>query len=124
MRDTDPSVDVKFGQLKLQGSVGRNRACLRIDLIVRYLQIGCSKIFRAKYCCRQDGDPAAETCCPRTHQGTPFTPLLVVSQSYLYVQSVLLVGGFAASNWLFHELQTHLAGTGLRLYRPDGHLYV
>ena len=99
-------------------------APVKIDLIVRYPQIGCSKILRAKYCCRQDGDPAAGTCCPCTHQGKPCTTFLVVSQSDFNVQSVLLVGGFAASNWLFHELQTHLAGTGLRLYRPDGHLYV
>ena len=40
------------------------------------------------------------------------------------LKSVLLVGGFAASPWLFSNLQRRLQGKGLRFYRPDGHLYV
>jgi tRNA A37 threonylcarbamoyltransferase TsaD len=37
-------------------------------------------------------------------------------------KSVLLVGGFAASNWLFSNLQTHLGSEGFQFCRPDGHL--
>jgi hypothetical protein len=36
----------------------------------------------------------------------------------------MLVGGFAASDWLFSSLQSHLEGIGLRFCRPDGHLCV
>jgi len=32
------------------------------------------------------------------------------------------VGGFAASSWLFTELQGYSREQGLQLYRPDGHL--
>jgi hypothetical protein len=39
-------------------------------------------------------------------------------------QAVLIVGGFAASYWVFSKLQTHLQGQGVRFVRPDGHLYV
>jgi hypothetical protein len=37
---------------------------------------------------------------------------------------VLLVGGFAASDWLFSNLQAHLQIIDLCLSRPDGHLCV
>jgi hypothetical protein len=37
---------------------------------------------------------------------------------------VLLVGGFAASDWLFSNLQAHLQIIDLHLSRPDGHLCV
>lgn len=36
----------------------------------------------------------------------------------------MLVGGFAASDWLFSNLQTRLAPRGLSVCRPDGHVYV
>jgi hypothetical protein len=32
------------------------------------------------------------------------------------------VGGFAANNWLFSELEEYSRSQGLQLYRPDGHL--
>ena len=34
----------------------------------------------------------------------------------------MLVGGFAANDWLFSELQSRLNVNGLRVYRPDGYL--
>ena len=39
-------------------------------------------------------------------------------------KAVMLVGGFAASDWLFSNLQSHLERHDLRFSRPDGHLYV
>jgi hypothetical protein len=41
-----------------------------------------------------------------------------------FFKAVMLVGGFAASDWLFSSLQSHLEGIGLRFSRPDGHLCV
>jgi hypothetical protein len=46
------------------------------------------------------------------------------SKKLTFFKSVMLVGGFAASDWLFTSLQSHLEGIGLRFCRPDGHLYV
>jgi len=40
------------------------------------------------------------------------------------IQTVFLVGGFAASEWLFARLQTHLQLAGLEFSRPDSHTYV
>jgi hypothetical protein len=40
------------------------------------------------------------------------------------VQAVMLVGGFAASDWLFNNLRTRLQSINLPLSRPDGHLCV
>ena len=39
-------------------------------------------------------------------------------------QSVFLVGGFAASDWLFSRLQAYLEKEGIKLSRPDSHVYV
>jgi len=42
--------------------------------------------------------------------------------AHVPVTSVLLVGGFAANDWLFSNLQTSMRALGLRLSRPDGQL--
>ena len=39
-------------------------------------------------------------------------------------QSVFLVGGFAASDWLFSRLQAYLEKEGIKFSRPDNHVYV
>ena len=36
-------------------------------------------------------------------------------------KSVFLVGGFAASDWLFNTLKSSLANRGLDVSRPDQH---
>lgn len=38
-------------------------------------------------------------------------------------QNIFLVGGFAASEYLFSKLQEHLEAQGLKLSRPDSHTY-
>ncbi|KAI9060753.1 hypothetical protein FKP32DRAFT_1577403 [Trametes sanguinea] len=37
------------------------------------------------------------------------------------VSTIFLVGGFAASPWLYNNLQQELRGLGMTLYRPDTH---
>ncbi|KAK0196216.1 hypothetical protein F5146DRAFT_319918 [Armillaria mellea] len=38
------------------------------------------------------------------------------------VSTIVLVGGFAASDWLFSQLQQELGPRGLSICRPDGHV--
>ena len=38
-------------------------------------------------------------------------------------KSVLLVGGFGASQWLFSNIQAHLQAERLNAYRPDSYLW-
>lgn len=38
------------------------------------------------------------------------------------VSTIVLVGGFAASDWLFSQLQQQLGSRGLSICRPDGHV--
>ena len=40
----------------------------------------------------------------------------------LYFQHVVLVGGFAASDWLFSEVYELLAPLGLKIFRPENHV--
>ncbi|KAJ6535550.1 hypothetical protein B0H19DRAFT_1271293 [Mycena capillaripes] len=44
------------------------------------------------------------------------------STSSVAISSVLLVGGFAASEWLYPELKKHLNSQQLEVSRPDGHV--
>lgn len=47
-----------------------------------------------------------------------------MSRHFLRLQQALLVGGFAASPWLFARLKVLLQLVGLELSRPDNHTYV
>ena len=40
----------------------------------------------------------------------------------LYFQHVVLVGGFAANDWLFTKVYELLTPLGLKIYRPENHL--
>jgi hypothetical protein len=60
--------------------------------------------------------------CSETYLSKPAaTSETYVSQA---LQSVFLVGGFAASNWLFTKLKDSLEPFGLTFCRPDSHVYV
>ena len=39
-------------------------------------------------------------------------------------QHVVLVGGFAASDWLFNEVHKELTSLGINILRPENHVYV
>ena len=39
-------------------------------------------------------------------------------------KSVFLVGGFAASEWLFSNLRRHFEALNVSICRPDSHVYV
>jgi hypothetical protein len=39
-------------------------------------------------------------------------------------QHVVLVGGFAASDWLFNKVHEALTPLGLNILRPESHVYV
>ena len=43
---------------------------------------------------------------------------------FLYFQHVVLVGGFAASNWLFSKVHELLTPVGLNVVRPENHVWV
>jgi hypothetical protein len=49
-------------------------------------------------------------------------PLIRPAESLRHtcVKAVLLVGGFAASQWLFSNLRDYVEGRGLQFLRPDG----
>jgi hypothetical protein len=42
----------------------------------------------------------------------------------LHCQHVVLVGGFAASDWLFTNVYEKLTSHGLNVFRPDNHVWV
>ena len=43
---------------------------------------------------------------------------------HLYFQHVVLVGGFAASDWLFSKVHELLTPLGLNIVRPENHVWV
>jgi hypothetical protein len=42
----------------------------------------------------------------------------------IVIQHVVLVGGFAASDWLFENVQSSLVPVGLNVIRPENHVRV
>lgn len=62
-------------------------------------------------------DTATKTISVRFH-------LLCLLRLLNEPQTVFLVGGFAASEWLFVRLQNHLKSLNLNFSRPDSHTCV
>lgn len=60
---------------------------------------------------------------PQTYFGAlNFTSVLYVS-GLTVEKTIILVGGFSASNWLFSRLQDLLQPLEMDFYRPDSHVY-
>ena len=53
---------------------------------------------------------------------TIFKYRVPIGNLLLYFQHVILVGGFAASDWLFTELNESLTPLGLNVVRPGNYL--
>ena len=45
-----------------------------------------------------------------------------ISLHLLYFQHVVLVGGFAASDWLYSKVHELLTPHGLNIFRPENHV--
>ena len=55
---------------------------------------------------------------------TPYYLNIVFANHILYFQHVVLVGGFAASDWLFSKVYELLTPVGLNVVRPENHVWV
>ncbi|KAF8907421.1 hypothetical protein CPB85DRAFT_840353 [Mucidula mucida] len=84
-RDKDLAVDIRNGQLKLDGETVSDFFKPSIQAIIKAIktQKGCSNVD---------------------------------------ITTVLLVGGFAASDWLFGQLRDALSPSRMTVCRPDGHV--
>ncbi|KIM86828.1 hypothetical protein PILCRDRAFT_816085 [Piloderma croceum F 1598] len=85
VRDKDPVVGIRSGQLKLPGAE-------------------VASLF----------EPSVQSIIDAIKQQR--------QAAHRTVSSIFLVGGFAASDWLFARLQTHLVEAGINLSRPDSHV--
>lgn len=50
--------------------------------------------------------------------------LCIKSAADMLHQAAFLVGGFAASEYLYNRLSDHLQSLGIMLSRPDSHVFV
>ncbi|EFI28066.1 hypothetical protein CC1G_14092 [Coprinopsis cinerea okayama7 len=85
VRENDPSLDIRSGQLKLKGST-------------------VAEFFEPSISCIQAA--IGKACTESQHP----------------ISTVILVGGFAASDWLYMKLEERLKEKGLKLWRPDRHV--
>ncbi|KDR69801.1 hypothetical protein GALMADRAFT_145198 [Galerina marginata CBS 339.88] len=85
LRDKDPKLNIRSGQLKLNGSDVASFFEPSVQCIVKSIE---------------EQSDASQT----------------------KIASVFLVGGFAASDWLFTKLKDTFASRGLNISRPDGHV--
>jgi len=104
-RDNDPSCNIRFGQLKLLG-------------------LDVAKFFEPSVECIVN---AVLEQCRIAHK--PISVCLFWFSWFPFVlnvgfQHVVLVGGFAASDWLFNEVHQQLLPHGLNIVRPQNHVSV
>ena len=79
-----------------------------LDAIVKVVKLQCQR--------------ASRPLLVRSSLTIPLYGILI--HHAIYYQTVFLVGGFAASPWLYSNLKRELGELGLTLYRPDSHTYV
>ncbi|EAU91819.2 hypothetical protein CC1G_04586 [Coprinopsis cinerea okayama7 len=84
IRDTEPDLDIRHGQLKLKGSVVSSFFQPSIQCIIKAVE-------------RQ------------------------MASSHHPISTVLLVGGFAASDWLYKKVKEALESKNVVVFRPDSH---
>ncbi|KAF7970803.1 hypothetical protein HWV62_22804 [Athelia sp. TMB] len=94
VRDKDTAFGIRSGQLKLPGQL----KCVYRSEVAALFEPSVTEILHAV-----------------DHQ-------IRIAQEP--IKSVFLVGGFAASDWLFSQLQASLSAKGIECCRPDSHVYV
>ncbi|PBK65399.1 hypothetical protein ARMSODRAFT_1022208 [Armillaria solidipes] len=103
MRDKDPALDIRSGQLKLSG------------LVQSYI-----------YSCMLPTALFYSTDVANFFEPSIASIIKVIDAqrfaSSKTVSTVFLVGGFAASYWLFLKLQEHMTPLGISFSRPDSHV--
>ena len=124
-RDNDERYNIRFGQLKLMGWV----LSIWIDLNVPDLNVlrsDVAKFFQPSIDCIVKAVLEQKTSVHKSIS-VSLHPLFFkyrFPNHLLYFQHVVLVGGLAASDWLFTKVYEILALLGLKLVRPENHLWV
>jgi len=103
-RDNDESCNIRFGQLKLLGSD-----------VAKFFEPSVDCIVNAVLEQRRMAHKPISVC---------HLVFLVAICPELGFQHVVLVGGFAASDWLFNEVHQKLLPHGLNIIRPQNHVSV
>ncbi|KAK0222688.1 hypothetical protein EDD85DRAFT_959945 [Armillaria nabsnona] len=103
MRDKDPALDIRSGQLKLSGLVQSYIYPCMLRTVLFY-STDVANFF----------EPSIASII-KVIDAQRFAPSKTVSTAFL-------VGGFAASYWLFLKLQEHMTPLGISFSRPDIHV--
>jgi len=103
-KDNDESCNIRFGQLKLLGSD-----------VAKFFEPSVDCIVNAVLEQRRMAHKPISVC--------HLVPLIAIFLE-LGFQHVVLVGGFAASDWLFNEVHQKLLPHGLNIVRPQNHVSV
>jgi len=103
-RDNDASCNIRFGQLKLQGS-------------------DVAMFFEPSVECIVKAVLDQRNVAHRPISVRPFMFLVIVSLELAF-QHVVLIGDFAASDWLFNKVHEKLLPHGVNVIRPDNHVFV
>jgi len=104
-RDNDPSCNIRFGQLKLLGSD-----------VAKFFEPSVDCIVSAVLEQREKAHKPISVCL-FWFSWFPF----VLNVAF---QHIVLVGGFAASDWLFNQVHQKLLPHGLNIVRPPNHVSV
>lgn len=122
-RDNDQNHGIRFGQLKLAGCI------LLLQFFINLLNV-ISSLFRTDVATffQPSIDCVVEAIMDQRKSSRKE---LSVRKFYIYYdllftnlheQHIVLVGGFAASDWLFERVKTILTAKGLFVIRPENHV--
>jgi len=103
-RDNDPNCNIRFGQLKLLGSDVAKFFEPSVECIVKGVLDQCKVAHKPISVC--------------------LSGLLAALYPEPAFQYVILVGGFAASDWLFNQVRDNLLPHDLNIIRPENHVSV
>ncbi len=119
-RDRDPKLKITAGKLRLEGSVSSSLV-LYNDLLLHRKEV--ASFFEPSIKCIIDGVLSQRRIAYASISVSAFVPSSInfryCTVSYLSGQTVFLVGGFAASDYLFKRVKEGLESHGLQVYRPD-----
>ncbi len=129
MKDNDLAVNIRRGQLTLSGQVP---LCDLTVSITRRLTLDSFTIGRRWHPSSDPRStqlfvPSKVNVMGQMRRHFPWVATTIAIQfdrSCLLSKTVFLVGGFAASPWLYSSLKNELQSSGIALYRPDSHTYV
>lgn len=125
VRDNDPTVNIRSGQLKLQGSVRFGHSVLHYWRSQNICSTDVALFFQPAIDCIVKAVQEQRHAAHKTISVSIDSVMMILhSQLRQKIQHVIFVGGFGASDYLLNQVTKVLQPLGLSILRPESHVCV